>query len=327
MVNKVDISVAAYAERTAQRRLEGAMGARVAVRHKPHGVLAVLGPYNFPAHLPNGHIVPALLAGNAVVFKPSEKTPAVGEYLVDALSRGGRARGRRPLRPGRARDRQGARRPCRASTACCSPARPAPASRSTASSPRRRTRSSRSKWAATTRSSSGTRKDIHAAAAIAVQSAYLSAGQRCTAARRLIVEDGKHEELVDDDRQADRPADRRPSARQPGAVHGPGDRQCRRRPSPGRLPRPDRQGRPRDPPARPQVDDRPFLTPALIDVTDVERRPDAEIVRPGAADRSGSPISTPPSPRPTPPATASPPAWSAAAPSFTTASGPMSAPA
>ena len=53
VINKVDISVSAYAERTAQRRQEGAMGARVAVRHKPHGVLAVLGPYNFPAHLPN----------------------------------------------------------------------------------------------------------------------------------------------------------------------------------------------------------------------------------------------------------------------------------
>src|SRR3712207_6356010 len=82
VVNKVDISVAAYGERTSQRRLEGALGAKVAVRHKPHGVLAVLGPYNFPAHLPNGHIVPALIAGNAVVFKPSEKTPAVGEFLV-----------------------------------------------------------------------------------------------------------------------------------------------------------------------------------------------------------------------------------------------------
>ncbi|HEX8514263.1 MAG TPA: aldehyde dehydrogenase family protein, partial [Allosphingosinicella sp.] len=82
VVGKVDISVSAYSERTSQRRLEGALRARVAVRHKPHGVLAVLGPYNFPAHLPNGHIVPALLAGNAVVFKPSEKTPAVGEMLV-----------------------------------------------------------------------------------------------------------------------------------------------------------------------------------------------------------------------------------------------------
>src|SRR4051794_9612580 len=82
VVNKVDISVSAYSDRTSQRRLEGALGARVAVRHKPHGVLAVLGPYNFPAHLPNGHIVPALIAGNAIVFKPSEKTPAVGEYLA-----------------------------------------------------------------------------------------------------------------------------------------------------------------------------------------------------------------------------------------------------
>src|SRR3954470_24271114 len=82
VVNKVDISISSYADRTSQRRLEGALGARVAVRHKPHGVLAVLGPYNFPAHLPNGHIVPALIAGNAIVFKPSEKTPAVGEYLV-----------------------------------------------------------------------------------------------------------------------------------------------------------------------------------------------------------------------------------------------------
>src|SRR4051812_21320806 len=89
VVNKVDISVSAYAERTSQRRLEGALGARVAVRHKPHGVLAVLGPYNFPPHLPNGHIVPALLAGNAVVVKPSEKTPAARERLPHVLHQDG----------------------------------------------------------------------------------------------------------------------------------------------------------------------------------------------------------------------------------------------
>ncbi|MCE3520176.1 aldehyde dehydrogenase family protein, partial [Escherichia coli] len=83
VIAKVDISVTAYAERTAQRRLDSPMGSRMALRHKPHGVLAVLGPYNFPAHLPNGHIVPALLAGNAVVFKPSEKTPATGAFLID----------------------------------------------------------------------------------------------------------------------------------------------------------------------------------------------------------------------------------------------------
>jgi len=82
VVNKVEISVEAYAERSPQRKLEAAMGNKIAVRHKPHGVLGVLGPYNFPAHLPNGHIVPALIAGNAVVFKPSEKTPATGAFLV-----------------------------------------------------------------------------------------------------------------------------------------------------------------------------------------------------------------------------------------------------
>ncbi|GAB4545632.1 MAG: succinylglutamate-semialdehyde dehydrogenase [Phycisphaerales bacterium] len=50
---------------------------------RPHGVMAVIGPFNFPAHLPNGHIVPALLTGNTVVFKPSDKTPAVGQLLAE----------------------------------------------------------------------------------------------------------------------------------------------------------------------------------------------------------------------------------------------------
>jgi succinylglutamic semialdehyde dehydrogenase len=48
----------------------------------PRGVLAVLGPFNFPAHLPNGHIVPALATGNAVVFKPSDLAPAVGAWMA-----------------------------------------------------------------------------------------------------------------------------------------------------------------------------------------------------------------------------------------------------
>jgi succinylglutamic semialdehyde dehydrogenase len=52
-------------------------------RFKPHGVMAVLGPYNFPAHLPNGHIVPALLLGNTIVFKPSEKGASVGQLLAE----------------------------------------------------------------------------------------------------------------------------------------------------------------------------------------------------------------------------------------------------
>ncbi|MGL4315484.1 MAG: succinylglutamate-semialdehyde dehydrogenase [Pseudomonas sp.] len=81
MVNKVAISVQSYRERTGTK--SGPLADATAVlRHKPHGVVAVFGPYNFPGHLPNGHIVPALLAGNAVVFKPSELTPKVAELTV-----------------------------------------------------------------------------------------------------------------------------------------------------------------------------------------------------------------------------------------------------
>lgn len=54
-------------------------GVEGVTRYKPRGVMAVIGPFNFPAHLPNGHIIPALLVGNTIVFKPSEQTPAVGQ--------------------------------------------------------------------------------------------------------------------------------------------------------------------------------------------------------------------------------------------------------
>ena len=81
MVNKVAISIQSYRERTGEKSAPLA-DANAVLRHKPHGVVAVFGPYNFPGHLPNGHIVPALLAGNTVVFKPSELTPKVAELTV-----------------------------------------------------------------------------------------------------------------------------------------------------------------------------------------------------------------------------------------------------
>ncbi|WP_394176110.1 succinylglutamate-semialdehyde dehydrogenase [Thalassotalea litorea] len=81
MIGKVAISVKAYQERTGT--VENPMpGAKAFIRHKPHGVVAVYGPYNFPGHLPNGHIVPAVLAGNTIVFKPSELTPKVAEQTL-----------------------------------------------------------------------------------------------------------------------------------------------------------------------------------------------------------------------------------------------------
>lgn len=81
MINKVDISIDAYQKRCPEVIKELPTG-RSITRHKPHGVLAVFGPFNFPGHLPHGHIIPALLAGNTVVFKPSELTPLVAETLI-----------------------------------------------------------------------------------------------------------------------------------------------------------------------------------------------------------------------------------------------------
>jgi len=77
MLNKITISIRAQQQRAGTWRKDN-----LQLQHRPHGVMAVFGPYNFPAHLPNGHIIPALLAGNAVVFKPSEQTPLVAEKTV-----------------------------------------------------------------------------------------------------------------------------------------------------------------------------------------------------------------------------------------------------
>jgi succinylglutamic semialdehyde dehydrogenase len=88
MAGKVEASIKAYDERTGEQASDMAFG-RAVLRHRPHGVMAVLGPFNFPGHLPNGHIVPALLAGDTVVFKPSEETPLAGQLLVEALEAAG----------------------------------------------------------------------------------------------------------------------------------------------------------------------------------------------------------------------------------------------
>lgn len=88
MINKIPISIEAYQERCPTKTKDLPQG-HLITRHKPHGVVAVFGPFNFPFHLPNGHIVPALLAGNTVVFKPSELTPRCGEKLLECLTASG----------------------------------------------------------------------------------------------------------------------------------------------------------------------------------------------------------------------------------------------
>lgn len=88
MIGKIGISVKAYKDRTGYSEHDVA-GGQAVLRHRPHGVVAVFGPYNFPGHLPNGHIVPALLAGNTVVFKPSEQAPGVAELTVRLWEKAG----------------------------------------------------------------------------------------------------------------------------------------------------------------------------------------------------------------------------------------------
>ena len=82
-IAKVDNAIDAIGKRR-WTTSEGTGTSFSAIRYKPLGMMVVLGPYNLPLHLPGAHIVPALLAGNTVLFKPSEKTPAVGDWILNA---------------------------------------------------------------------------------------------------------------------------------------------------------------------------------------------------------------------------------------------------
>jgi succinylglutamic semialdehyde dehydrogenase len=187
VAGKVDISIKAQAERAGERFSE-AGGIGQALRHKPHGVLAVLGPYNFPAHLPNGHIVPALLAGNAVVFKPSELTPAAGSFMAGLWAEAGLPEGVLVLAQGRA------------DTGRALAAHPGldgllfTGSSNTGLALHQAFAARPDRILAIETGGNNpliawdvADGDIPAAASLIVQSAFLSAGQRCTCARRLIV--------------------------------------------------------------------------------------------------------------------------------------------
>lgn len=91
---KIDITLNHSMKLVADEVVENALpGVTGVIRYKARGVMAVLGPFNFPAHLPNGHIIPALAMGNTIVFKPSEQTPAVGQLYAQLLDKAGFPRG------------------------------------------------------------------------------------------------------------------------------------------------------------------------------------------------------------------------------------------
>jgi succinylglutamic semialdehyde dehydrogenase len=185
MIGKVELSIRAQNER--RNAVEAvAAGVTSATRYKPHGVVAVLGPFNFPGHLPNGHIVPALLAGNAVIFKPSEFTPRTARKMVELWTAAGLPEGTLQVVEGGANVGEtlvkhpqidgvfftGSFRVGRA------------INRLLAETP--------GKIVALEMGGNNPLvvygvSDVTAAAYMIVQSAYLSAGQRCSCARRLIV--------------------------------------------------------------------------------------------------------------------------------------------
>jgi len=187
MANKVDISVQAHAARTGENAARVADGNAV-LRHRPHGVFAVFGPYNFPGHLPNGHIVPALIAGNTLVFKPSEYAPRTAVRTVQLWEQAGLPKGVLNLVNG-GRD-----------TGVALGAHPDidgilfTGSSQTGIALHKQLAGQPGKMLALEMGGNNPLvvwdvEDLDAAVHHAVMSAFISAGQRCTCARRLIVQD------------------------------------------------------------------------------------------------------------------------------------------
>ncbi len=88
MIAKIDVTLDHSMRLVKQERIANALpGVDGVITYMPRGVMAVLGPFNFPGHLPNGHIVPALATGNTVVFKPSELTPMVGQLMAQMFEK------------------------------------------------------------------------------------------------------------------------------------------------------------------------------------------------------------------------------------------------
>lgn len=185
MIGKVDLSLAAYDQRTGTNHKD-LNGVQASLTHRPHGVMLVLGPYNFPGHLPNGHIVPALIAGNTLVFKPSELTPLVGQKMLECFEQAGLPAGVINLIQGDG-----------STGALCSSHSEIDGllftgSSNTGAALHRQLAGQPAKILALEMGGNNPLifhdvADIPAAVYQTIQSAYITSGQRCTCARRLIV--------------------------------------------------------------------------------------------------------------------------------------------
>ncbi|WP_152434121.1 succinylglutamate-semialdehyde dehydrogenase [Erythrobacter sp. THAF29] len=279
VINKVEISITAYAERTGKKKLDSALNGTAALRHKPHGAMAVLGPYNFPAHLPNGHIVPALIAGNVILFKPSEKTPAVGAALVRCFHKakipedvvqvviGGPDEGKKLVaHPGI----DGVLFTGSAQVGIA-------INRKLAANPGKIVALEMGGNNPIVVTDTPLVKD---AAALIVQSAFTTTGQRCTAARRLIVVESMVEPLMKELLPLAKSLIVGDPLSEPAPFMGPViDNDTADRLSESFLALVTAGGKPLTHLRRPDPD-KPFLTPAILDTTDIPDRPDIELFGP-----------------------------------------------
>lgn len=279
VINKVEISVNAYAERTGKKKLDSALQGSAAVRHKPHGVMVVLGPYNFPAHLPNGHIVPALIAGNTVVFKPSEKTPAVGEFLVKCFDRAKFPEGVVQLAIGGIDEGKAlvGHKGIDGVLFTGSVQAGIAINRTLATNP--------AKIVALEMGGNNPIVVIDTplladAAVLIVQSAFTSAGQRCTAARRLIVLEHLFNPLMEELLKLTRRLIVDEPFAEPAPFMGPVIDNPTAEALLGSFVHLISNGGKPLLHMRRIKDDLPFLTPGIIDTTDMAERPDVELFGP-----------------------------------------------
>lgn len=279
VVDKVEVSVRAYAERTAQRKLDSALNGTSAVRHKPHGVLAAISPWNMPALLPAAQIIPALLAGNVVVLKPSEKAPATGDLLTRCFHRAGISAAVVQVLLGGPEQGQTLAMHDGVDGVLFTGSAHAGVSinRKLASNP--------GKLVALELGGNNpivvwdTPKIVDAAA-IVVQSAFTSAGQRCSSARRLIVKSTMYDAVITEVRRLterlivgapfDTPTPFMGPVIDNVAADGLTESFVYLLSNGGRAIK--HMARLRE--------DLPFVSPAIIDVTKIEERPDVELFGP-----------------------------------------------
>lgn len=279
VIAQVNHTVIAYADRTPQRRLESELGAKTGLRHKPHGVVGIITPHASPASLPNGEILAALIGGNAAILKPSEKTPAIAALLLSCYWEAGVPEEVLRLLVGGSDIGKALaeHRDVDAVFFTGKTENGVALARYFAEYPERLLSLSMSGNNPIILARTG---DIHAAAALIVQSAFGATGQRCTANRRLIVEDGQEQAVLDEVRRIIDRVIIGPPHDPASPFIGPLIDEDAAKNVENACARLKALGASEITPLTRPHGEAPFLTPAILDVTEVSEIPDQEIFGP-----------------------------------------------